>query len=201
MSADGRIPDRWDIEILHDHIANLLDKVREPWDEDPEWGHLWQSNDLDVIQRIATGEYWDPPGEGSAPKRKPVGWPRSVCQALSRVGKLAPELGKPWRWRPGKNQYGVRTLIVGQPVIDMLEWAQAVFSDALADADREDEYTDRDTFIYHQRLIGRTRKEIRASVKAVGTDRGWRPLKSDQAISQAISRYCARTGKTPPSHK
>ncbi len=201
MSADDRVPDRWDIKLLHDHIASLLNYVSKPWDEDPVWRDMWIKDDLDVIQGIATGKYWDPPRDGGAPETQQRGWPPSVCQAIFRVGQLAAELRKPWRWHPGKNEYGTQTLIVGQAIIDMLESAQLVFSEAIEDVAREDEYGNRDAFICHQRRMGISRKEVKRMVNERAAAKGWRPLRSDQAISQVVGRCFSRTGAKPPSHK
>jgi len=202
MSDDGRIPDRRDVQMLHDHIASLLRYVSKPWNEDLEWDDMWTRNDLVVLHGIATGKkYWEPPRDGGAPETQPRGWPPSVCQALFRVGQLAAELRKPWRWRPGKNEYPTQTLVVEQPVIDVLEWAQGVFSEAIEVASREDELRERDAFISYQHLMGRTRKEIRATVNDMAAAKGWRPLRSDQAISQVIRRCSSQTRPKPPSHK
>jgi len=216
MSDDGRIPDRRDVQMLHDLIASLLRYLSKPrredlmWDDQRElrvsallgWDDLWLRNDLAVLQGIATEKkYWEPPREGGAPETQSRGWPPSVCQAIFRVGQLAAELRKPWRWRPGNNEYPIETLVVGQSVIDVLEWAQGVFSEAIEDASREDELRERDAFICYQRLIGRTRKEIRATVNDMAAAKGWRPLRSDQAISQVVRRVSSRTRPKPPSHK
>jgi len=200
MSADDRVPDRWDIKLLHDHIASVLELIREPWNEDPEWGHLLLSNDLEVIHEIATGKYWVTPS-GESLEGKPRGWTPSVRRAIVRVGQLAAELMKPWRWRPGKNEYELRTMILGQAFIDMLESAQLVFSEVIEDVAREDEYEDRDAFIYHQSRMGISRKQIKATVNDMATAKGWRPLRSDQAISQVVRRVSSRTRPKPPSHK
>ncbi len=201
MSDDGRIPDRRDVQLLHDHIANLLAQISLLRDNDPVWGDLWLKDDLDMIQGIATGKYWEPPRDGGAPETRPRGWPPSVCQTLFRVGQLAAELMKSWRWRPGKNEYQTQTLVVGQAVIDVLEWAKGVFSEAIEDASREDELRDRDAFICDQRSKGRSRKEIKATVNEMAAAKGWRPLRSDQAISQVVRRVTSPTRPKPQSQK
>ncbi|MGA2702005.1 MAG: hypothetical protein ABSH35_13035 [Isosphaeraceae bacterium] len=200
MSDDGRIPDRWDIQLLHDHIASVLELIREPWNEDPARVHLFLSNDLDVIYGIATGKYWVT-ADGDALEREPCGWPPSVRQALFRLGQVAAELMKPWRWRPGVNEYELRTLILGQAFIDVLESAQLVFSEAIKDIAREDEYEDRDAFIYDQSRMGKSRKQIKRMVNEMAGAKGWRPLRSDQAISQVVRRVSSRTRLKPPSYK
>jgi hypothetical protein len=199
MTATERVPHLDDLKLIHNHIDSLLRTVRRP--EKEEWGQFWVREDLSVIQRIATGSFTEPTRDRDTVEGTPIGWNPRVCDAIVRVAKVAEELSKSWRWRSGNNRHGIPKLVLGEIVIEFFEWARSVFAEAIDDATREEEENDRDTFIYRQRLAGRSRKQIRTMVNELAAARGWRTLNWDQQISRAVRRIAERDGQNRSYHK
>jgi hypothetical protein len=90
---------------------------------------------------------------------------------------------------------------MGPSVVSVLAWAGAILGQATADATMDEEENDRDVFINRLKADGMPRKQIRTMINERARRKGWRPLESDQAISQADRRYKARTGTGSQSHK
>jgi hypothetical protein len=200
MKSCERVPDLWDMQLLHDHISRILEFVSGP-DEDEGFSWLWAKDDFEIVHLIAhelssDDEMVKPPLE-----RKPRGWPPTVCDALSTLANLTEEFSKPWRWRPTKGKWASQRLVLGKSVIDALMWTNQVLAEAVAEASLDEEENDRDTFVIRRRAEGIPRKKIRAMVNERAASNGWNRLKSDQAISQIVHRSKTFISQNDHSYK
>src|SRR4051794_35069295 len=110
MEAGERVPDLWDMRLLHRHICNILDHVSEPPDD---FSQLWLKDDFEVVHLIACELSSEGEMGGRPLEAKPRGWPPAVCDALRTLARLTEEFSRPWRWRPGKGFWGSPQLVIG----------------------------------------------------------------------------------------